>query len=141
MIFSQNLIKLIRLNLSALHLLGPYPYKIDKDTCKLDFDKTNGLKKETLLIYLLLFISLIAIVQLSSLRDTFPAGIIYEGILYATLPLAMAVMVWAYFQKHSGVVELFNLLVTFERRFNHGNNKCIFCLFLDHVLCVVQINF
>ncbi len=120
MLFTQNLIRLVRIHLKYLHFLGRYPISLDSFSSKLSFSNQFDLKREYLKHAFLLVISVIMTYQIFVYQDDFAVVIFYEGILYVCAFLFVITMVQVCFVRSDKLVELFNLIVAFERNLIQG---------------------
>ncbi len=119
MLFTQNLLLLIRFSLRMLSLFRPFPYKLISKSYLLTFDG-KGYKSEIFQHNLQIIFSAVIAFQLYRFRSVFQSGMIYEGILYTFLPLAYVILIRIYFKRNKNVVEIFNILVTFEQKLIRG---------------------
>ncbi len=121
MLFTHNLLRFIRLTVKTLNIFGTYPYSMNFDTNKLSFSKHNGLIRQNLKHIGFLIFSLVGLIQLIHYKSKFPQGVFFESIVFTVTVPAQVILVDVYLRKSYKVVELFNLIVTFERKLLHGN--------------------
>lgn len=122
MLFKQNLLKLIVLHIQFVNKYGPHFYKIDPLTYKLSFQSTAGIKLEMFTKCLIVCcIGIATKLQLLLFRKNFPTAMVYEGILYIVATHSFVAITYVYYSRGSQVVELFNLLTTFEKKLINGN--------------------
>lgn len=121
MLLSHKLIRFIRLNVKTLHLIGSYPISINFENNQLSFSKQDGLMKQNLKHFGFIVFVIISFVQIIYYKPKFSEGVIFESIFFtfAVPPLVLAHDV--YMRRGKLVVELFNLILTFEQKLITGN--------------------
>ncbi len=119
MLLTHNFISAVRFHLYFLTLFQPFPFKFIPNSKFLTFTNIS-LKRELFQHGLQILTSIIIGFQLYRFRSLFPMAIIFEGILYLFLSPVFAVLARVYFKGNKCVVELFNVLVTFEQKLING---------------------
>lgn len=121
MLFSENLIYLFEQNIKILRITGSFPYKLDPHFKYLSYSKGN--RKELIKNLTLLIIGILTWIQIWHGKDgRFPMGVILENSIYAAAETFFPILTFIYLKRHNKVAELFNMLITIERK--HQTENC-----------------
>ncbi len=120
MLITHNLLRFIRLNVKTLHFIGTFPFSMNYDTNKLSFSEENGLFRQNLKHFGFLVFFCISFCQLIYYKSKFPGGVFFESIVFTFTVPAQVTLVDVYYRKSERVVELFNLILNFERKMIGG---------------------
>ncbi len=122
MLFTKGLIKLLSINLRYLNIFSTYFYQIDPTSFKLSFRNTKSVNRKLIARCVVLLITLIVMkCQLVFYRNSFPSVTVYESLLYIAAIQGMLAMSYVHYTKGAQIVELYNMLIEFERRLINGN--------------------
>ncbi len=124
MLLNENLLDLISLHLRVLKIFGPYPFKLDKLSRVLSSADNKNVLPTKVTISLLLTIAILTWAQLWLSRGNVSTVVTYEGMIYAASDVTFVVTGYVYLVRQRDVIELFNLVCNFERRYyNSGRLK------------------
>lgn len=120
MLLDENLVNLIGVHLKFLNFIGPYPFCFDKINSALQSASTKTALVMKLTIFTLLSISFLSWIQLWLSWSDVPKVVTYEGMIYAGGSAVFGIGCYVYLVRNQEVIELFNLVVRFERRYNNS---------------------
>lgn len=115
MLLTEGLLGNIISHLNVLKACGPFPFAFDKKKQVLSFSSKISILATQLTTALLLAIAILLWSQLWMFRNKVPIVVTFEGMIYASSNIIFVVGSFIYLKRKDKVIELFNLIVKFER--------------------------
>ncbi len=113
---SKRILKNTFLHLNSLKIFGVCPYRLDKHTWVLSCPKkTTNTLKHYLASGLAFCLAIIICIQLWQNQNHVPMVVTYEGMVPASSGIVYVIIGYTYFEQSDAVIELFNLILRFER--------------------------
>lgn len=129
MLLIKGFVKTVAWNLHLFNKFGSYLYNMDHSTYNLTTNESKVFKFEMLCQCVLsTLIATTLFLQTLLYQDKFPSIEIFESVFNTGAILTFLVSFYVYFTKRSQIVELFNMILHFERKLLHGILLTIFLL-------------
>lgn len=121
MLLTKGLIKIVAVNLCLFNKLSSYLYRMDTSTYKLIANESKRFKFEMICQCIVAaLMSVIMMLQLVYFRTKFHKVEDFEGIFNIGGIIAFLFSFYVFFTKRAQIVELFNMVVRFERKLLNG---------------------
>lgn len=128
MLLQERLLANIISHLKVLKTCGTFPFSFDMKKQALSFSSKTSILTTQLTTALLLAIAILLFGQIWLLRNKVPIVLSFEGMIYASSYTTFVIGSYIYLKRKDMVVELFNLILKFERtQLNSSLGK--FCIY------------